>query len=664
MASTSSTSSIPSSPIPPHKLKIGDKLPSSTHHKALVGPQGLAQSSAEWEVKALEIPPPTGSTIAQHVDAEIRKVDSNSSAAYKVQLNLSHYSLPSSSLSLIELFLFLGGFRSTYPEVDAGYFHAYRDLQGRDLMICYGAYAMNLGGVRVIATIVEDALSRTATLAEWAKYMLQITGSSEPIIKPSRKSLQTVEFTPSSLRVKIESDFALVRRVLRIEPRFCPVIEIGKAALGPATTHDSLRYILRFVWSSRSISYMKSVLEIDYRDYCASNKNKQSPVFKSHDFSLHLPGLFMMDTERPISKAVTMSSSVPSLQSSSPTSISSSLPPLSLKAGDTFTIRGPSIYRDITAPEHYPLPAPDSSHPPRPLIPELVGTNGLAQASASWEVKVTKSYEAGPADIMQTAEGKVQRVGSSESYPVHVFLSYSSLPSIGQYKWWDQVWLTEDLFIFNIETVVAHYHTYRALQGREIPICYGLFSTKIKGTDVRVLVSEKLDNSSSGKLATWANLARIFYPSEEIVIGVQEYKQPEVLYTASMLRIKMTEDLKTLRRFLNCEPRFLPNLTGPTVLGSSSHESIHYLHTISCAPRLTQAVEQDLRRCFTEYCRSKLGTGRPTLKLENFERYLPGLLFLASTASYDLVDSCIPHWEKLLFIMRYFAMLDQFGMAD
>ena len=151
-----------------------------------------------------------------------------------------------------------------------------------------------------------------------------------------------------------------------------------------------------------------------------------------------------------------MASSIPPSPSTS-SSTSSSAPPLKLKAGDTFTIRGPSIYREITPPENYPLPAPDSSHPPRPLIRELVGPNGLAQASASWEVKVTKSYKAGPADIMQTAEGKVQRLGSSESYAVHVFLSYSSLPSIGQYKWWDQVWLTGDLFIFNIETVVAHY---------------------------------------------------------------------------------------------------------------------------------------------------------------------------------------------------------------
>lgn len=117
-----------------------------------------------------------------------------------------------------------------------------------------------------------------------------------------------------------------------------------------------------------------------------------------------------------------------------------------------------------------------------------------------------------------------------------------------------------------------NFSTYRALQGREIPICYGLFSTKIKGTDVRVLVSERLDSSSSGKLSTWANLARIFYPSEEIVIGVQEYKQPEVLYTASMLRIKVR--LRALFEIFVTKDAMLTHFTFPLLLFTQMTEDL------------------------------------------------------------------------------------------
>ncbi|GAA5965006.1 hypothetical protein JCM3765_004825 [Sporobolomyces pararoseus] len=464
MASPVSTSSIPSSPLPPHKLKPGDTFilrgpsiwrditppdnyPASTFHsdypprpiyRALIGPQGLAQSSAEWEVKVLEIPPPTSSTIAQHVDAEIRKVGSKSSESYAVQLNLSHYSLPSSSFDLKETVVLLGGSRSTYPEIDIGYFHAYRELQGRDLMICYGAYAVNLGGVRVIVTIVEDALSRTATLAGWAKYRLLITGSAqtEPILRLSREDLEMVEFIPSLLRVKIESDFALLRRLLRLEPRFCPLISTGKAALGPSTNKDTIRYILRFAWPSISISFMKFELEASYREYSVSRSYKKVTLN---------------------SRSVAIASSVPPLRSTSSTSTSSSLSPITLKPSDTFTIRGPSIYRDITPPADYPLSAPDSSHPARPLIRELVGPNGSAQASTSWEVKVSECFEAEPDLILQTVEGMIRSVSSPKSYPISVFLSYSSLPSVQQQDLLEQIKVTGESYMLSLELIAAHY---------------------------------------------------------------------------------------------------------------------------------------------------------------------------------------------------------------
>lgn len=149
-ASPRSTSSIPSSPIPPHKLKVGDTFkiqgpsvykditPPDSYpppaldsdysprpiHRALVGPQGLAQSSSEWEVKVLDLPPPTAHTVAQHVKAEIRKVGSKSSESYKVQLNLSHYSLPRFQWGGLQSACMIGSFRNTYPEVDAGYFQS------------------------------------------------------------------------------------------------------------------------------------------------------------------------------------------------------------------------------------------------------------------------------------------------------------------------------------------------------------------------------------------------------------------------------------------------------------------------------------------------------------------------------------------------------------
>jgi len=111
--------------------------------------------------------------------------------------------------------------------------------------------------------------------------------------------------------------------------------------------------------------------------------------------------------------------------SSSPTSISS----LDIQRGDTLTIQGPSIYRDITPPDNYPLPAPDSPHLPRSIHHNLIGPNGLAQSNNAWTLEFRDGYEAWPRGRFQTAKGYVYRKGSSEKFWVAIFITLYEIPA-------------------------------------------------------------------------------------------------------------------------------------------------------------------------------------------------------------------------------------------
>ncbi|GAA5965016.1 hypothetical protein JCM3765_004830 [Sporobolomyces pararoseus] len=332
-ASPRSTSSIPSSSIPPNKLKVGDTFkiqgpsvyrditppdnypppapdsfqPPRPIHRALIGPQGLAQSSAEWEVKVLEIPPPTSSTLAQHVKAEIRKVGSKSSESYAVQLNLSHYSLPRFKYGALESLAMIGSFRNTYPEVDAGHFNTYRNLQGREVMICYGTYTVNLGGSQVIATIVEDVLSESSTVAGWVEAIMGavVLGVPQATVTFSSGPFRGMKLSQSLLEAKINSDFACLRRILACEPAFLPEIDFLKTPISRYSNLEEIHYMFRIRHASMSIEYLKGTLEQSYYEYCSSSANKSQPTFKPRDFQLHLPGLILAVTNgSPLENAV------------------------------------------------------------------------------------------------------------------------------------------------------------------------------------------------------------------------------------------------------------------------------------------------------------------------------------------------------------------------
>ena len=118
----------------------------------------------------------------------------------------------------------------------------------------------------------------------------------------------------------------------------------------------------------------------------------------------------------------------------SPLSTSSIPPPstsLDLKPGVAFIIRGPSVYRDITPPENYPLPAPDSSQPPRPVHQALLGPQGLAQSASEWEVKVLENFRAccdcGRHSVSVEVEQEGNDRGKGKKFAVRLHLSYPSI---------------------------------------------------------------------------------------------------------------------------------------------------------------------------------------------------------------------------------------------
>jgi len=144
--------------------------------------------------------------------------------------------------------------------------------------------------------------------------------------------------------------------------------------------------------------------------------------------------------------------------SSPETSWSSTTNPLlNLKIGDSFHIQGPSVYTDITPPEDYPPSAPPSVQPPRPLFRALVGPEGIAQSSASWEVKVDNLSPESSDRIQPIICGTIRKEGTSEGYAVNLYISSPAAPSVKKRDYPQQIRDVGSPMALMVEEVAAHY---------------------------------------------------------------------------------------------------------------------------------------------------------------------------------------------------------------
>lgn len=72
-------------------------------------------------------------------------------------------------------------------------------------MICYGAYTVNLGGSQVFATIVEDALSNSTSIAAWASALspASVLGGPQSIVTFASGPFRGLKLSDSMFETKV-----------------------------------------------------------------------------------------------------------------------------------------------------------------------------------------------------------------------------------------------------------------------------------------------------------------------------------------------------------------------------------------------------------------------------------------------------------------------------
>ncbi|GAA5905836.1 uncharacterized protein JCM6883_002468 [Sporobolomyces salmoneus] len=216
-----------------------------------------------------------------------------------------------------------------------------------------------------------------------------------------------------------------------------------------------------------------------------------------------------------------------------------------LKVGKSITITGPSIYRDITPPSNYLSPAPDSWLPIRPIHRELVGPKGIAEASGTeWHLRVTKVRRIHSQGRYNISFGYISKKGRpkegrpKEEYRVALKVSHQNLPGLAQsYK--DQLDDTGDLVRFAPEIEAAYYNTYRQLQGRELQICYGMFSVMLEGALVWLTVVE--DIYTSGQTSDISSWAERFRERGEPVVMTEVFGGAKYELTRGLVLARVSE---------------------------------------------------------------------------------------------------------------------------
>ncbi|GAA5964996.1 hypothetical protein JCM3765_004821 [Sporobolomyces pararoseus] len=316
--------------------------------------------------------------------------------------------------------------------------------------------------------------------------------------------------------------------------------------------------------------------------------------------------------------------------------LSSPLPPHKLEPGHTFILRGPSIWRDITPLDNYPPPAPDSSHPPRAIHRALIGPQGMAEASASWKVKVLENFQPYCDCGRHLVDAEIEQGGNDsgpEKYLVRLQLSYPAIRG-SQEDPTSQLSSFGYLVRYTLESDASNYHVYRKLQGREIPICYGIFSANLGGVETLVAVVEQLQEVQRYNSNQWANLGAILARASQqpIVTTVSGDSGPALQYSPKMLQVKMESEFECLRRFLSCDPRKLPRLCviNVAISPSSTMDSIRYIHRLHTAATSINQVKEILRDGYLRYCFSNQNKQPPIFGANEFERYLPSLVLLVA----------------------------------
>ncbi|GAA5990683.1 hypothetical protein JCM5350_001846 [Sporobolomyces pararoseus] len=281
---------------------------------------------------------------------------------------------------------------------------------------------------------------------------------------------------------------------------------------------------------------------------------------------------------------------------------SSPVPSFDLKAGDTFTIQGPSIYRDITPLDNYPPPAPDSDYPPRPLIRELVGPQGLAQSSASWEIVLSEDAANSDKCCQLILEAEINKKG-----------------------------------------------TYRNLQGREVMICYGIFSVVAKGTRFVFAVYESLGGGGHYSEAGWREKAQAAEPGTGPSISFGDSPGDRKTLLLNVWASEINGGFLLLRRLLSCSPGQVPLIDKQFVAvdkSSDSSSSIHYIIRRFHAVYLVSVLRTQLFHYYKEFCLPlSIVTGPERYQIGDFSLDFSGLLLMTCLGAE--ADEVVDMWRNV-----------------
>ncbi|GAA5854040.1 hypothetical protein JCM8547_008202 [Rhodosporidiobolus lusitaniae] len=168
--------------------------------------------------------------------------------------------------------------------------------------------------------------------------------------------------------------------------------------------------------------------------------------------------------------------------------------------------QGPNLYPRTTPPSEYPdqrLPSP-SPHPPRPLLTSLLSPSSPSHDGPGWSLRLIDPVQQGTDKWSQVWRCRVvhPRGGANAGDRKETVLlklrhealfpepmDFDSSPEHESWNWWPAEHL--------VEREAACYSRFQAVQGRDVPLCYGFYRFDLPSGETAVgVVLEDLSETT------------------------------------------------------------------------------------------------------------------------------------------------------------------------